>query len=55
MRDEITKHLTNVLGAIEELLDRYSQLSDEKKIEMDTRLEEKIKNLQDIIKWSSNE
>ncbi len=55
MRDDVVKHLTNVMSAIEELLVVYSQLTDEKKIEMDTRLEEKLKNLNNIIKWSKNE
>jgi hypothetical protein len=55
MRDDLVKHLTNVMSAIEELLMVYSQLTDQKKIEMDTRLEEKLKNLDNIIKWSKNE
>jgi hypothetical protein len=54
MRDDITKHLANMLGAIEELLAVYNQMSESKRLEMDTRLEEKIKNLQNIIKWSKN-
>jgi len=55
MRDDVIRHLSNMIGAIEELLAVYGNLTDEKKIEMDTRLEEKIKNLNNIIKWSSNE
>jgi len=55
MRDDVVKHLTNVMSAIEELLMVYSQLTDQKKIEMDARLEEKLKNLDNIIKWSKNE
>jgi hypothetical protein len=54
MRDDITKHLANMLGAIEELLVVYNQMSAPKRLEMDTRLEEKIKNLQNIIEWSKN-
>jgi hypothetical protein len=55
MRDDVVKHLSNMMGAIEELLEVYGNLRDEKKIEMDVRLEEKLKNLNNIIKWSSNE
>jgi hypothetical protein len=55
MRDDVVKHLSNMMGAIEELLAVYEGLGDGKKIEMDTRLEEKIKNLKNIIRWSSNE
>ena len=55
MRDDLIKHLTNVMGAIEELLVLYGSLTDEKKIEMDTRLEEKIKNLRNVVEWSKNE
>ena len=54
MRDDITKHLTNMLGAIEELLAVYNQIPKSKKLKMDTRLEEKLNNLQNIIKWSKN-
>lgn len=54
MRDDITKHLNNMLGAIEELLAVYKKMPESKRLEMDTRLEEKLNNLQNIIKWSKN-
>ena len=55
MRNDVLKHLGNLTDAVEELLDVYGHLTQEKKIEMDTRLEEKLKNLDNIIKWSKNE
>ena len=47
--------MSNLTNAIEELLAVYENMNSEKKIEMDIRLEEKIKNLQDIVKWSKND
>jgi len=45
MRDDITKHLTNMLGAIEELLAVYNIMPESKKLEMDTRLEEQLNRI----------
>jgi len=53
MREDILKHMSNLTNAIEELISTYEDISEEKKI--DTRLEEKIKNIQQIVKWSTNE
>lgn len=55
MRDDVLKHLTRLMGAIEELLVEYSKMTDERKIEMDTRIEEKIKNINNIVNWSKHE
>lgn len=55
MREDILKHMSNLTNAIEELLSTYEGMHEGKKIEMDIRLEEKIKNLQQIVKWSKND
>jgi cell fate (sporulation/competence/biofilm development) regulator YmcA (YheA/YmcA/DUF963 family) len=55
MREDILKHMSNLTNAIEELLSVYDNMGQGKKIEMDIRLEEKIKNIQQIVKWSTNE
>ena len=53
MREDILKHMSNLTNAIEELISTYEDISEDKKI--DTRLEEKIKNIQQRVKWSTNE
>jgi archaellum component FlaC len=53
MREDILKHISNLTNAIEELISTYEDVSQKNKI--DTRLEEKIKNIQQIVKWSTNE
>jgi hypothetical protein len=53
MREDILKHMSNLTNAIEELISTYEDVSQKNKI--DTRLEEKIKNIQQIVKWSTNE
>lgn len=55
MREDILKHVSNLVNSVEELLDAYENMGQGKKIEMDIRLEEKIKNLQQIVKWSKND
>jgi ElaB/YqjD/DUF883 family membrane-anchored ribosome-binding protein len=55
MREDILKHVSNLVNSVEELLSVYESMSQGKKIEMDIRLEEKIKNLQQIVKWSKND
>lgn len=55
MREDILKHMSNLTNAIEELLDVYERMNEGKKIEMDIRLEEKIKSLQNVVKWSKND
>lgn len=55
MREDILKHMSNLITSIEELLTVYENMNAGKKIEMDIRLEEKIKNLQNIVKWSKND
>jgi hypothetical protein len=55
MREDILKHVSNLVNSVEELLDVYENMNEGKKIEMDIRIEEKIKNLQNIVKWSKNE
>ena len=55
MREDILKHMSNLTNAIEELLAVYENMNEVKKIEMDIRLEEKIRNLQQIVKWSKND
>jgi hypothetical protein len=55
MREDILRHMSNLTNAIEELLSVYENMTQGKKIEMDIRLEEKIKNIQQIVKWSTNE
>ena len=55
MREDILRHMSNLTNAIEELLSVYENMNQGKKIEMDIRLEEKIKNIQQIVKWSTNE
>jgi hypothetical protein len=55
MREDILKHVSNLVNSVEELLDVYENMGQGKKIEMDIRLEEKIKNLQQIVKWSKND
>ena len=55
MREDILRHMSNVITAVEELIDTYSKIGDNKKIEIDVRLEEKIKNLHDVVKWSKND
>jgi hypothetical protein len=55
MREDILKHMSNLTNAIEELLEVYESMTVGKKIEMDIRLEEKIKNIQQIVEWSKND
>jgi hypothetical protein len=47
--------MSNLTNAIEELLSVYEGMNEGKKIEMDIRLQEKIKNIQQIVKWSKND
>jgi hypothetical protein len=55
MREDILKHMSNLTNAIEELLSVYENMNEVKKIEMDIRLQDKINNLQQIVKWSKND
>jgi hypothetical protein len=55
MREDILKHMSNLVNAIEDLVTEYERLNERNSGYLPDSLEQKILTLQDVVKWSKND
>jgi hypothetical protein len=55
MREDILKHMSNLVSAIEDLITEYERLNEKDSGYIPDSIEDKILTLQNVVKWSKND